>query len=76
MSLRVRTWRQTLLQLIRLIRILQDQRVQEAVTSDFKLDLLGFPVTFYASSYRTLSFPYPSNMECWAARRNVVATLT
>ena len=76
MSFRVRTWRQTLLQLIRLIGILQDQRVQEAVTSDFKLDLLGFPITFYASSYRTLNLPYPSDMEFWAAMRNVVATLT
>ena len=47
-----RTRRQTLLQLIRLIRILQNERVQEAVTADFELDLLGFPIAFYARSYR------------------------
>jgi len=42
------TRRQTLLQLIRLVRILEDERVQEAVASDLELDLLRFAVAFYA----------------------------
>ena len=44
------TRRQTLLQLIRLIRILQYQGVQEAMASDLELDLLGFAIAFYACS--------------------------
>ena len=56
-SSRVRTGRKTLLELVGLIRILQNQRVEEAVAPDFELDLLRFPVPFYTGSYRcTLSF--------------------
>jgi len=40
--------RQTLLQLICLVAILQDERVQEAVASDFKLDLGVLAVALYA----------------------------
>ena len=40
-----------MLQLIRLIRIFQDQRVQEAMTSDLELDLVRLAVAFYACSY-------------------------
>lgn len=49
------TRRQTLLQLIRLVRILQNERVQEAVASDLELDLLRFAVAFYARG----CFPSP-----------------
>jgi hypothetical protein len=42
------TGRQTLLQLICLVAILQDERVQEAVASDFKLDLGVLAVALYA----------------------------
>ena len=45
------TRRQTLLQLIRFIRVLQHQRVQEPMTSDFKFDLLAFFIAFYPRRY-------------------------
>ena len=43
-----RTRRQTLLQLIRLFRILQHQRVHEPRASDFEFDLVG--VSLYVAS--------------------------
>ena len=42
------TRRQTLLQLIRLIRILEHERVQISTTSNFELDLLWFAISLYA----------------------------
>lgn len=56
-----RTRRQTLLQLIRLIQILEHERIQESMTSHFKLDLLGFAISFdprrcpSALAYRSFS---------------------
>ena len=49
------TRRQTLLQLIRLVAILEHERVQLAPTPDFEFDLCGLAVAFDTRSY----FPSP-----------------
>ena len=47
-----RTWWQTLLQLIGLVGILQDEGVDETVAADLELDLLGLAVTLDARGWR------------------------
>ena len=49
LQLSTRTRRQTLLQLIRLFRIFEDERIEESMTSDFEFDLVGRFVAFYAA---------------------------
>lgn len=46
--LKKHTRRKTLLQLIRLIQILEHEGIQEAMTSDFEFNLLGFAISFDA----------------------------
>lgn len=50
-SREVHTWGQALLKLVGLVGVLQDQRVEEAVASDLKLDLLGLAVALNAGGY-------------------------
>ena len=56
-----RTWRQTLLQLLRTIRVLDDKRVEMAVTSDLELGLCGVAelVLLYARRYTSSSLALP-----------------
>ena len=44
----VRTWRQTLLELLGLIRVLEHERVDEARGPDLELDVVGLGVLLYA----------------------------
>lgn len=43
-----RTRRQRLLQLIRLLVVVQDERVQQALAPHLELDLVGLPIALYA----------------------------
>lgn len=48
------TRRKALLQLIRLIQILEHEGIQEAMTSDFEFDLLRFAISFDAGRCEVL----------------------
>jgi len=45
------TWRQALLQLIRLVRVLKHEGVEVTVASDLELDLVVVRVLLYAGGY-------------------------
>lgn len=47
----IRTWWQTLLQLLGLIRVLEDERVDESLAPDLELDVVGLLVLLYAGGY-------------------------
>jgi hypothetical protein len=48
----IRTWRQTLLELLGLIRVLEHERVDEARGPDLELDVVGLGVLLYAGGCR------------------------
>jgi hypothetical protein len=56
------TRRQTLLQLLGFVRILQDEGVEESMASDFELDLLRGLIFFYARRYEFIALAHVCNL--------------
>ena len=51
----IRTWWQTLLELLSLVAVLEDKRVDESLAPDLELDVVGVLVLLYAGGYKSIS---------------------